>query len=153
MTASTNPKTRGDKSTAQIKAIFGLARKRDLSDDALRAVAETVTGQRSISALTRAAANNVIVALGGVVQGTADVPLRTRQYRRQRAGVKRIVSPAQLEKLRTLAAARHWSDRTVDEFCTRQCGHARPRTTTDANKIIEALKAMNARDARLKGVA
>lgn len=142
------------KSHAQVKAIFGRAKERDLTDDELRSVVEEVTGQRSISALNRQQADKVIVRLGG----TAHHARRTVQHRRQRAGVNQIVSPAHLELLRTLARSRNWCDRTIDEFCIRQCGHARPRTTKDANKVIEALKAMNARDADrrdelLKGVA
>jgi hypothetical protein len=53
-----------------------------------------------------------------------------------------------------LATGRGWSKSTLESFCYRMLkGVSWPRTTEQTNKIIEALKAMNARDARAKEAA
>lgn len=96
----------------------------------------------SIAKLSYAEAEMVIQRL----KGNSFVPLRTLQHRRQRAGVKQIVTHDQEVKIAALASQRNWSVETLINFCKRQCGHYPLRTTVDANKVIEALKAMNERD-------
>jgi hypothetical protein len=133
---------RGAKTLAQTRAIFGLAKGRGLSDDELRGVVEEVTGQRSISALTRHQAENVIIRLGG----TINTPRRTIQFRRQQSGVKQIASPAHLELMRSLATRRGMNEETLAALSNRIVKHYPPRTTSDTNKVIEALKAMSRRE-------
>ena len=105
-------------------------------------VESTTRRTRSIRELTHREAEAVLKKL----KGAGFVSLRTLQYRRQRQGVAQVVQPAQLRLIADLASQRHWSEAALLKFCKHQCGHERPRTTSDANKVIEALKAMNKRD-------
>lgn len=133
---------RGEKTLAQVRAIFGLAKGHGLSDDELRAIVEEETGSRSISQLGRAHADKVIIRLGGRPLESR----RTVQHRRKRAGVPQIASPAHLDLMRSLARHRGMSDEGLAQFSIRQCGHYPPRTTGETNQVVEALKAMNRRD-------
>lgn len=131
------------RSNNQVRAIFGQARKCQLDEEGVRDVVESVTGRtRSIRELTHAEAEAVLKQL----KGKDFVPLRTMQYRRQKQGVKQVVQQSQLNLIADLASQRHWSPETLAKFCLRQCGHRRPRTTEDANKVVEGLKAMNRRE-------
>lgn len=96
----------------------------------------------SIASLSYAEAERVIQRL----KGRSFVPRRTLQYRRQRAGVQQLVTHDQEVKIAALASQRNWSAGTLINFCRRQCGHYPLRTTADANKVIEGLKAMNERN-------
>lgn len=140
-TKKTTP-ARGLKSTSQVRCIFGCAKRALLSDDELRAIVEEVTGQRSIAALSRYDADRVIVRLGGQPL----TPRRTTQHRRRRAGVSQLATASQLDLMRSLARHRNMSDEGLERLSIRQCGHYPPRTTADANKVIEALRAMNRRE-------
>lgn len=133
------------KTTAQVRAIFGLARSAGHGDDEHRAVIAKVTEERKHSArdLTFDEANLVIEHYNG--RAFKPSPRRTVLHRRQQRGVKQIVSAAQLELIATLASQRQWSAETLRKFCIRQAGHFPLRTTEDANKVIEALKSMNRR--------
>lgn len=132
-----------EKTTNQVRAIHAEARKHGLDHDTLHDLIESVTKRtRSIAALTHKEALAVIRQL----KGKGFVPLRTLQYRRQQAGVQQLVQPTQLTLIAELASQRGWSAEALQSFCQRQCKRTRPRTTTDANKVIEALKAMNQRD-------
>lgn len=127
----------------QVQAIHAEARRRGLDREALRDTVESVTNRtRSIAELSHAEAQKVIQRL----KGNSFVPLRTLQYRRQRAGIPQLVTPAQLKLIAELASQRDWSVETLAQFCKRQCKREVPRTTQDANKVIEALKAMNRKD-------
>jgi hypothetical protein len=126
-----------------VRAIFGLAKTRGLTDDELRAVVEEQTGSRSISGLSRHDAEKVINRLNGVTPP----PRRTVQHRRRRAGVPQIASPAHLDLMRSLARRREMSDEGLEQLSIRQCGHYPPRTTSETNSVVEALKAMNKREA------
>jgi hypothetical protein len=137
---------RGDKTGRQVRAIFGLAKARELNDDELRAVVEEVTGQRHISALSRHDADKVIGRLGGTPLTT---PRRTVQHRRQRAGVPQLATPAHLDLMHSLARRRGMADSDLEQLSVRQCGHYPPRTTAETNSVIEALKSMNRRDGLL----
>lgn len=144
--ASTATLPRGAKTLAQTRAIFGLAKRRGLNDDELRGVVEEVTGQRSISALSRQHADDCIARLGGQPL----TPRRTVQHHRRKAGVKQLstASPSHLDLMRSLAARRGMSEEGLSALATRIVKHFPPRTTAETNKVVEALKAMNARDAR-----
>ena len=131
------------KTTAQLRAIFAEGRKRGLDHEGLQDMAESVTHRtRSLRELTHAEAESLLRRL----KGDEFVSLRTVQHRRQRQGIEQVVQPGQLALIAKLASQRHWASEALMGFCERQCGFARPRTTTQANKIIEALKAMNKRD-------
>lgn len=165
------------KTTAQVRAIFGEARRRGLDNETLHELVADVlnsigsgsraqrrfgggdAGSRSHSAATATAPCAVeprtvsIAALSYTeaervihrLKGRSFVPRRTQQYRRAKAGVVQIVTDEQLTRIAALATQRQWSPQTLTTFCLRQCGHP-VRTTADANKVIEALKAMNERD-------
>lgn len=134
------------KSAGQVRAIFGLARRAGHSDEDRHAVIASITDGRtdSVKDLTFDEANSVIEHYGG--NAFKPAPRRTVLYRRQKGGVKQLVSQSQLELLASLASQRNWSAEALTKFCERQCGHYPLRTTEDANKVIEALKAMNRRE-------
>ncbi|MBD0370304.1 MAG: DUF1018 domain-containing protein [Pyrinomonadaceae bacterium] len=140
MSARLQPKT-----TNQVRAIFGLARKNGLDEELLHDTVESVTKRtRSIAALTFREAEAIIAHLKG--DSFTPTPRRTVQHRRMRAGINQVVQQGQLELIASLASQRHWSAETLEKFCRRQCGHFPLRTTSDANKVIEALKSMNKRE-------
>ncbi len=152
------------KTTGQVRAIFGEARRCGLDNETLHELVADVVGAAedlrhpstdggmlsghaaidpvSISKLTFAQAEAVIQRL----KGKSFVPLRTLQYRRAKAGIKQVVQESQLTLIAQLASQREWSAETLINFCIRQCGHHPLRTTEDANKVIEALKSMNKRE-------
>lgn len=134
-----NPKP---KTYQQVRCIYGEAKRCGLDNDALHELVFDVTAVSSLSILTYAQAQKVIERL----KGRSFAPRRTLQYRRQRAGIKQVVQESQLRLIAELAAQRHWTVDTLSKFCERQCKHPRPRTTDDANKVIEALKSMNKRE-------
>ncbi len=146
--AVTNQK-RGSKSLGQLRAIFGLAKQRGLSDDELRSLVEETTrkadeaGKRSISALSRHEAALVIDRLNG----QSSTPRRTTQHRRKVSGVVQIASSSHLELMRSLAARRGLPETGLENLSARIIGHYPPRTTAETNKVVEALKAMNRRAA------
>jgi len=130
----------------QRAAIFGLAKTRGLNDEALHLLVEAETGKVSIKELSFADANKVIIGLGGKAFQRDSRPRRTRQHHHQQAGVPQIVSEEQLALLNSLALKRQWTATTLDNFCRKMIKTARPKTTKEANIVIEALKAMNKRD-------
>lgn len=131
------------KTTNQVRAIHAEARKRGIDPDTLHDLVENVTRRtRSIAALTHAEAQKVIQRM----KGDGFVPLRTLQHHRQKSGIPVLVRPEQLTLIAELSSQRDWSVETLATFCKRQCKREMPRTTSDANKVIEALKAMNRRD-------
>jgi hypothetical protein len=137
MSAQLQPKT-----TAQLRAIYGLAKKRGLDNDELHALVKEHTRKASIARLNVTEADAVIAQLGGEPLAAR----RTIQHRRRQAGVNQVVQPGQLQYIASLASQRDWSPESLQDFCRRQAGHFPLRTTKDANKVIEALKAMNKRE-------
>ena len=92
-------------------------------------------------------ANALITELGG---DALDSSRRTQQLHRQKAGIVQLITPEQHKLLADLSAAR-WGEgwnQPLTTLCQRMLHKAAPRTTSEANKMIEAIKAMNARDAR-----
>lgn len=141
--ASSQPKSSG-----QLRAIFAEARKHGLDHEALREMAESITRRtRQLRELTHAEAESLLRQL----RGRDFVSLRTIQYRRQQGGIEQVVRPGQIKLIAKLASQRAWSSEALLKFCQRQCGFSRPRTTAQANKIIEALKSMNKRDSLWSG--
>lgn len=138
------------KTNAQLGRIFGLAKKRDLDEDALRGAAARVSRGRvdRLSLLSFDEANDLIKDLGGDPFPFRVVPRRTENYHRQQCGVPQIAQPGHLALMDELAAGRGIGPEGLERMCRRMLrGVGRPRTTGETNKIIEALKAMNARDA------
>ena len=137
------------RSIKQNNVIFGLASKHGVDHESLRDLAAEVSDGRvdRLSMLSFEEANRMIHRLGGDPFAGNGSPRRTVNYQRQQAGVQQIAQPAQLSLMRDLAAGRGWSEETLNKFCRRMLkGRSLPRTTAETNKIVEALKAMNARD-------
>lgn len=147
----THPKTH-----AQIRRLFGLAKgpaeqagwdpKEFLED-----LASQVSGGavERLSLLSFGQANQMIRELGGDPiphQTPGGGPSRTERHRRQKAGVVRIASPGQLRVLSDLAAGRGITDQGLKNLCNKMIKKPAPRTSAEASKIIEAIKAMNKRD-------
>ena len=90
----------------------------------------------------------MIVHLGGeAFPGTGHVAARTVRHHRQKANVKQMVSQKQLRLLADLAGKRNMSEAGLGSLCMRIIKRSSPVTTAQANKVIEALKSMNARSA------
>lgn len=136
------------KTLSQNKAIFALGARRGCAHEDLRELAFDITGGRtdSIKQLTFDEANGVITRLGGRAVTEPGVSRRTTQYRRQQAGVKQIVSPLQKGLIEKLVRGRGITAEGERSLCQRIIKRDEPTTTVEANKIIEALKAMNTRD-------
>ena len=143
--------TGSTKTKEQIGRIFGLARKKgiEMDDEAKAGMALSVTGGITdrLSMLSFEEANALIEKLGGDPIATR-TPRRTVNYHRQVAGVPQIAQSNHLKKMYRMAEARNMSDAGVRSLGERMIKHWPPRTTAETNKIIEALKAMNERDAR-----
>jgi phage gp16-like protein len=142
MSANLKPKT-----TSQVRAIFGLVRRAGIDDDLRHEMVLSVTGKTSVADLTFDEANKVIKMFKGVEFKTA--PRRTTLHRRQRANVQQVAQPAHLDLMRSLANHRGMTEDGLRQLSTRIVKHFPPRTTSETNKVIEALKAMNKRGLHL----
>jgi benzoyl-CoA reductase/2-hydroxyglutaryl-CoA dehydratase subunit BcrC/BadD/HgdB len=131
------------KTVQQLRAIFGLGHKVNAGKEEL----EEMAGKR-LSLLSFDEANELIKRLGGdpITTSGSREPRRTVNYRRQQVGVKQIAQHNHLKLLRDLADGRNMSEEGLQNLCRRMIGHPRPITTSETNKVIEAIKAMNARD-------
>ena len=143
------------KTKEQMARIFGLAKKHDLDfdDEARSFYAAEVSKSRvtHLSQLSFDEANALIKQLGGDPFRSA-TPRRTQNYHRQQAGVPQIAQRDHLKLMRDLADSRNMSESGLESLGQRILHHWPPRTTKETNKIVEALKAMNARD-RVKEAA
>lgn len=146
MNSALTPKT-----TDQLRAIFGLGRKLNCEKADLEEMAFDLTNGRveRLSLLSFDEANAMIVRLGGepFLRSAVNVSRRTENYRRQKAGVKRVESRRHLDLIDELARLRNMSPAGLERLCLRVIKKSRPATTAEGNKIVEALKAMNRRDA------
>ncbi len=135
------------KTTRQLQAIFGLAKKRGLTKEAIEQIVFDITDARTdrISELHFPEANIIIVRLGGEAFAPLTRPRRTENYHRQKAGVSQVAQPGHLKFMHGLAAGRGMSADGLERLGTRMIKHWPPRTTAETNKMIEALKAMNKR--------
>lgn len=135
------------KSNAQLGRIFGLAKPLNCTKEDLEDLAFEITNGRveRLSLLSFDEANAMIERLGG--SPLSQTPGRTLRHRRQKAGIVQIASHAQIAMLRKIAEKRGITEEGLERLCRRMLrGQPRPRTTAEANKIIEAIKAMNRRD-------
>lgn len=139
------------KKNFQIRRMFGLAKAAhnwQNTKEYLEELAFVVTRERtsSLSDLTFDEANDVIVRLGGTAFAKYGQSKRTENYRKQQAGIKSIETENHLNFIDELARLRNMSPEGLEKMGTRMLKHWPPRTTSEGNKIVEALKAMNARD-------
>lgn len=134
------------KTTEQLRVIFGLGKKLNCAKEDL----EEMAGKR-LSALTFDEANGMITRLGGDAfpSPAGPAPRRTQNYRKQKQQIKTIVTPAQLDKLdRLWFKYGHRTLSGLEAICKRvNRGAKTPRTTEECNRVIEAVKSMNAREA------
>lgn len=131
------------KSHAQVKRIFGLAKEKGLDSDELHALVEDATRKTSIAKLSITEADAVIARLGGEPLAAR----RTVHYRRRKAGVRQIAQPTHLQLMRDLAARRGIGEEGLAKIAARMHVAYPPLTTSDTNKLVEALKDMIRRDA------
>lgn len=130
-------------SPAQRKMIFALCHAHGMDDDLRKATVKAITGKDSTTELTRPEAAKVI----NFITGQA-VP--TRRMNRNPPGTTRRVTKKHLLLIATLAQARMDAGRMTPEglvkWGTDKLGHWPPRTTQEANRMVETLKSMNERD-------
>ncbi|MFL5478707.1 MAG: hypothetical protein ACJ79X_06800 [Gemmatimonadaceae bacterium] len=136
----------------QNKRIHGLANQNGIDRETLHDHAHTITAGRTAktSELSFDEANVLIKRLGGEpLPATAALSTRSQQRARQKAGVKQMITPGQNDKIQKL-----WYSvpgRTPDGLTAiteRTIKKGSPRTTEDANKVIEAIKSINSRPRR-----
>jgi len=135
----------------QNKAIHALLGKHGFDKEAKAEMVVDITGGRteSTAEMSFDEANVMIKRLGGeAIHDTspAAVKRRTRQYHHQKAGVVNIDIAASKKKLAELwSAVPGRTDAGLSALATRMLKHYPPRTTAEYGKVIEAVKAMNAR--------
>ena len=115
------------------------------ADDKAAMVLDITNGrERSTKELSKDEADVMIERLGG---STSPVSVRAAQYHRQKAGVPQIVTQKQLKKIdKGWTRFDHRTDFGLQKLCWNVIKKARPATTKEANKIIEAIKSMNERE-------
>ena len=130
------------------KRIFGLCKRLGLDDDTRRgAVAVVTTGRTdSVSQLTFEEANALITHLGG------DPSTRKRSPQNPRAitpagGRKQIAQPGPPSADARSGIRPRDHRRGLKRMGERMLKHWPPHTTAETNKMVEALKSMNRRDA------
>lgn len=129
--------------TARQKALLHVAKAQlRLSEEEYRALLHGAAGVESSRDLDSTGFERVLArleALGFTVR---------RRYPKGRAtqpDPSALVTPAQQKRIRDLYAAIAWDEPRQRGFNRRVCGKPWPQTRSDANKIVEALKAMMAR--------
>lgn len=146
----------GTKQHWQLRAIFDLAKRQGVEKDQLEAIAGDLSGGRTfrLSEMSYLEANWLVVRLGGDPQQRHPVsgrkqPGRTVRHHRQKAGVKQIAQHRHIELLHALAKNRWGSafEPPLRSLAGRMRVPYPPHTTEQTNKLVEAVKAMNARGA------
>lgn len=139
---------------AQNSLMHGKAAKLGLTHEDLQEWTFEITAGRTehTSELYYSEAVKIISRLDSYVNPKQDqTPRRTVNYRRAKAGVVEIISAAQRKYINDLLTQRDISPEGYRSLCFRMFRHhGEPRTTKEAGKVIEALKAMNERDAKRK---
>jgi hypothetical protein len=129
----------------QNRIIHSLLRQQGFNSEDKRLLVEEASRGRvdSSAKLNKEEANALITRLGG----TPPRPSRqTLQRRRREAGVKQIVTQKQLNFLGGIWKRFDYrTDAGLRKFCQRVINRDRPVTTEEANKVIEAIKAINNR--------
>lgn len=138
----------------QNRAIHSLLNKKAVDAELKAEMVTRLTKGRTshTSAMYFHEANALITELGGEA---VDASLRTKQLHRQKAGIVQLMTTDQALLLTELALTR-WganAEQGLQSLSQRMLKKPKPRTTSEANKLIEAIKAMNARDAKTKEAA
>lgn len=136
---------------AQNVMIHALAAKIGLEKDDLHELAFDISEQRTdhTSELYVEEAAKLINWLQlKASPNAAKVPSRrTMQYRRQQAGIKQIVTPKHIDKMRRLWFTKpERTESGLESLTLRQIKREKPHTTHECNSVIEAIKAMNRRE-------
>lgn len=118
-----------------------------ITDENYRVLVFNLTNGRTETSaeMTTQEADELIKALGGVPPVRSR---RTQQRRNKAAGVIGLITPAQTQTLNALAEAR-WGvnfAQPLQSLCQRMHRRKSPRTSKQAQSLIEAIKAMQARD-------
>ena len=146
---STKSSAKKPRTKAQNSLMFGLASKCGVTHDDLRDWTFEITEGRTehTSELYYDEAVKIINRLQSYVdKKDGKVSQRTIQYRRQQAGIKQIVTQDQLDKIqRDWKAVEGRTPSGLESLCFGILNYDKPRTTADANKVIEAIKSMNKR--------
>ncbi len=146
------PQPRKPKQSWQLRAIFSLAKDRGVDKDQLESIAGDLSGGRTfrLSEISYTEANQMIRRLGGDTDHRRpQAAPRTVRHHRQKAGIKQIAQHSHVELLHDLAAIR-WGvafASPLRRLADRMRVQYPPHTTEQTNKLIEAIKAMNAREA------
>ena len=144
----------------QSKIIHVLARQAGISTENYRLLVFNLTNGRTETSTELSAneADELIKALGGTPPPRGKgVSRRTQQRRNKAAGVLTLATPPQLNLVMDLAIAR-WGDApstsvSLGKLVQRVIKKDKIKTSQEAQKVIEILKAMNARDARKQEAA
>ena len=133
-------------SNAQLAVVHVAKKQLLLHDEEYRALLKAECGVESASDLDNAKFDRLMKRFEKLgFTSTAKARKRARNVR-QPAGV---ITPDQQTLIATLYGQYGWTDQVRQMgFNKRCCGKAFPQTRTDANKVIEGLKAMIARGAR-----
>jgi len=143
------------KSNAQVRRMFGLAKPLAVvacleTKEYLEDMASHITRDRTshISELTFDEANAAIKLMGGDPFPAYGNSKRAENHRKQQAGIKTIETDAHVEFIRKTAAKRNMTEQGLESLAARMNVPWPPQTTEQGNKLAEALKAMNRRDAQ-----
>lgn len=141
---------------AQNTMIHAIAAKLGLDKDSLHELAFDVSGKRTerTSELSVDEAAKLInrLQMWANPHALENKSTRTMQYRRQQAGVARIVTPEHIDKMRSLWFAKPGrTESGLESLTLRQIKLEKPRTTKQCNSVIEAIKAMNLREGIFEG--
>jgi hypothetical protein len=140
-------KNRELKAAWQLRCMFGLAKPLAEaagmeSDEYLRALARHVTRRDlGLRELYFDEASEIISELKRIAKRTGRVvPLRTDQWRRKKAGVKKIETQDHLALIEDLRLKLGYSKEYVEGISLRANKRAIPITTEQGNRVIETLK-------------
>ena len=144
---------------AQVKAIHVALHRRDIDDEAYRALLEARYGVTTCKALTRRQAGDLLTRLGRALPrppGSGPAPTARRKAAQAMQapspppkagrGVVRLVTPLQRVFIDELVAEIKWREEDgYERWLRRSMGMERVATTAQARKVIEGLRAMRRR--------
>jgi hypothetical protein len=136
------------KTPGQNRRIFGLKAELGLEHDDLRELAFLVSdGKRDrVSDLTFRDAETLIKLLESKLPKKSEYAPRTIQYKRQQKGLLSEVTPTHLDEMRRLwRLVEGRTPEGLQALTRRIIRFSTPRTSSECNKVIEAIKAMNKR--------
>lgn len=134
----------------QVRAIHVELGRRGIDDDAYRALLRGEYGAASCKELTRREASELLTRLGrrlprppGVQAPRAEPPAPAPEP--LPPGVERLATPAQRRLIDDLARELRWDEAHLAAWLRANQGLARVRTSGEAWRVIEGLKAMRRR--------